>query len=79
MARTSGYVALHAMHHEVTTPVEPPEVVLSWIAQLLDPDFIAMVKACPYDRIDVRLSASKGRVSRVPTIVFNGGSQDFQN
>jgi hypothetical protein len=67
------------MHHEVSTPVEPPEMVLSWIAQLLDPDFIAMLRACPYDRVDIRLSSSKGRVSRVPTVVFNGGAQEFQN
>lgn len=68
-----------AMHHEITTASEPPEMVLSWIAQLLDPAFIAMLKACPYDRVDVRLASSKGRVPKAPTVTFNGGAQEFQS
>lgn len=79
MVGHTGAVVLDAMHHEVTTAVEPPEMVLAWIAQLLDPQFIALMRAVPYDRIDVRLAASKGRVSKLPMVVLNGGAQEFQN
>lgn len=58
------------MHHEVTTASEPPEIVLQWIAQLLDPRFVAMIRAIPYDKVDVRLSAAKGKV-REPSISVN--------
>lgn len=79
MAGSSSAVTFDAMHHEVTTAVEPPEMVLSWIAQLLDPQFLALMKAVPYDRVDIRLAASKGRVSKAPVVVLNGGSLEFQN
>ena len=79
MAGDIQSVVLDAMHHEVTTASEPPEIVLEWISQLLNPDFIALLKVCPFDKVDIRLAASKGRVSKAPMIVFNGGPQEFQN
>lgn len=54
-----------------------PPVIEAWIKQLLDPSFVELMRSQPYDRIDVRLSASKGRVSRLPQIMLNGGQQEF--
>lgn len=62
------------MHHEITTAVEPPEFVLAWIAQLLDPQFVEMVRHIPYDRLDVQLAAARGKVTRDPVIVINNGA-----
>lgn len=45
--------------------------------QLLDPNFIELMRDQPYDRVDVRLTASRGKVSRMPQIVLNGGQQEF--
>jgi len=57
--------------------VEVPPVVQHWMRQLLDPAFLAMLRAYPADQVDVRLSASRGRVRRAPVIVFNGGPQSL--
>lgn len=65
------------MPHQITTESEPPEFVLAWISQLLDPAFLAVLKVMPCDRVDVRLAASRGRVTKAPTVVLNGGSQEF--
>lgn len=54
-----------------------PPVIRAWLEQLLDPEFVAMVRALPVDRIDVRLAASRGRVSRSPVVVLNGGPAEF--
>lgn len=54
----------------------PPNVE-AWVRQLLDPEFVALMRMQPYDRVDVRLSASKGRVSRLPQVVLNGGALEW--
>lgn len=54
-----------------------PPAVEAWVKQLLDPEFVALMRMQPYDRVDIRLSASRGRVSRVPQVVFNGGSLEW--
>lgn len=54
-----------------------PPVIEAWVRQLLDPQFVALVKGLPVDRIDIRLSASKGRVARLPQITLNGGQQEM--
>lgn len=54
-----------------------PPVIEAWVKQLLDPSFVELMRSQPYDRVDVRLSASKGRVSRLPQIMLNGGQQEF--
>lgn len=54
-----------------------PPVVKAWIAQLIDPRFVAMVSNWPADQIDVRLSSSRGRVRRLPEITFAGGPQEM--
>lgn len=79
MAWTSRAVVFDAMHHEITTTAEPPEFVLAWIAQLLDPQFLELMRHIPYDRLDVQLAASRGRVSREPVIVLNGGSTAWKS
>jgi hypothetical protein len=56
---------------------EIPPVVRAWVSQLLDPSFLTMMRAWPADQIDVRLSASKGKVRRLPEITLNGGPQQF--
>jgi len=50
-----------------------PPAIEAWVRQLLDPEFVALMRMQPYDRVDIRLSASKNRVSRLPQVVFNGG------
>lgn len=57
--------------------MDVPPVIQAWVAQLLDPDFITAVSAMPTGRVDVKLSASKGKVSRSPTVVLNGGPQEW--
>lgn len=54
-----------------------PPIIAAWVKQLLEPQFVALVRTLPVERIDVKLSASKGRVARQPTIVLNGGSQEM--
>ncbi len=54
-----------------------PPVIQAWVRQLLDPDFIIAVTAMQTGRIDVKLTASKGRVSRTPTVILNGGPQEW--
>lgn len=54
-----------------------PPAIEAWIKQLLDPAFINLISTQPYERVDVRLSSSKNRVSRLPQIVFNGGHQEL--
>ena len=54
-----------------------PPVIEAWVKQLLEPSFVELMRSQPYDRVDVRLSASKGRVSRLPQIMLNGGQQEF--
>jgi hypothetical protein len=50
-----------------------PEPLRAWIEQLLEPEITRLFDVFPEDQIDVRLSASKGRVRRRPVIVVNGG------
>lgn len=54
-----------------------PPVVAAWCAQLLSPEFIAMLRAFPAEQIDVRLSASRGRVRPKPVVVLNGGPAEL--
>lgn len=54
-----------------------PPVIAAWVRQLLDPSFVALVRGLPVDRIDVRLSASRGKVSRYPSVVLNGGPSEM--
>lgn len=54
-----------------------PAAIEAWVKQLLDPAFVALMRAQPYERVDVRLSASKGRVSRSPQIILNGGQLEY--
>jgi len=52
-----------------------PEVVQAWVRQLLDPQFLSLIDAIDVDQIDVRLSASKGKIRKSPVIILNGGPQ----
>jgi len=54
-----------------------PPVIEAWVKQLLDPVFINLIVSQPYERLDIRLSSSKNRVSRLPQITFNGGQQEL--
>jgi len=58
---------------------EVPPIVQAWILQLTDPTFLAMMRTWPAEQVDVRLTASRGRVRRLPEIVFNGGPQEMVN
>lgn len=63
-----------------------PPIVQAWIAQLLDPTFLALVKALDLegqrgvgDQLDVRLSSANGKVRARPAVVVNGGQQTMLN
>jgi hypothetical protein len=47
------------------------------VLQLTDPSVVAMIGATPDAQIDIRLSASKGKVRRRPVITLNGGPSDY--
>jgi hypothetical protein len=51
--------------------------IRAWIDQLLDPEVLGLLEAFPESQVDIRLSASKGRVRRRPVLVVNGGPQEF--
>jgi hypothetical protein len=53
-----------------------PPMVRTWISQLLDPSFLALLMHAP-DRIDVTLSASRGRARRSPAILLGGGASEY--
>ena len=53
-----------------------PPIVRAWILQLTSPEMTAMLAAQPDAQIDVRLSASRGKVRRRPVITLNGGPSD---
>lgn len=57
--------------------VEIPPVVEAWVRQLLDPQFLTLMRAYPAEQVDVRLSASRGRVRPRPVLVFNGGPAEM--
>lgn len=59
------------------TDSDLPPIIAAWVRQLLDPQFVALVRGLPVDRIDVKLGASKGKVTRQPTVVLNGGPQEM--
>lgn len=50
-----------------------PEPLRAWIEQLLEPEVTRLFDVFPDGQIDVRLTASKGKVRRRPTIIVNGG------
>jgi len=54
-----------------------PPLIEAWVKQLLEPSFVELIRSQPYERVDVRLSGSRGKVSRLPVIVLNGGQQEF--
>lgn len=54
-----------------------PPIVKAWLLQLTDPSVVAMISASPDAQIDIRLSASKGKVRRRPVITLNGGPSDY--
>lgn len=50
-----------------------PPVIQAWIAQLIDPQTVALVNASAEGQIDIRLAASRGKVRRLPEVTFNKG------
>jgi hypothetical protein len=60
----------------MSSPNHPP-FVEAWIKQLLDPQFLKLMQNIPYDQIDIKLSASKGRVRRRPIVILNGGPTEY--
>ncbi len=56
---------------------ELPSAVEAWIKQLLEPSFVELMRSQPFERVDIKLSASRGRVSRVPGVILGGGQQEF--
>ncbi len=58
-------------------PDTVPSVVQGWIRQLLDPQLWEMLQAADGGRIDVHLTAHKGRVRRQPAVLLNTGSVEM--
>lgn len=56
---------------------ELPSAVEAWVKQLLEPSFVELMRSQPFERVDVKLSCSRGRVSRLPIVVLGGGQQEF--
>jgi hypothetical protein len=56
---------------------ELPSAVEAWIKQLLEPSFVELMRSQPFERVDIKLSASRGRVSRLPVVILGGGQQEF--
>lgn len=54
-------------------PADVQPVIAAWCAQLLSPEFVALIEAFPAEQIDVRLSASRGKVRPKPVVILNGG------
>lgn len=54
-----------------------PEALRAWIEQLLEPEVTRLFEVFSEDQIDVRLSASRGKVRRRPTITVNGGPMEM--
>lgn len=59
-----------------------PAVVQAWIAQLLAPEFLAILGSLDLEgqrgqahQVDVRLSSAGGKVRARPAIVLDGGQQ----
>jgi hypothetical protein len=65
-----------AVAEALNAPDVPP-IVAAWCTQLLSPEFLSVVRAFPAEQVDVRLSASRGRVRPKPVVVFNGGPQEL--
>jgi len=60
------------------SPADVPPVIQAWVTQLLDPKFLAVVRAADDQggsQLDVRLSSANGKVRVRPAIVVNGGGQ----
>ena len=56
---------------------ELPPAIEAWIKQLLEPSFVELMRSQPFERVDLKLSASRGRVSRLPVVLLGGGQQEF--
>lgn len=56
-----------------------PDPLRGWIEQLLEPEVTRLFDVFPDAQIDVRLSASKGKIRRHPTITVNGGPMEMMD
>jgi hypothetical protein len=56
---------------------DAPPIVEAWFRQLLDPEFLELLRLAGDRQVDVRLSASGGKVRRRPVIAFDAGPQDY--
>jgi hypothetical protein len=57
---------------------EVPPLLQAWIAQLLDPQVQSVIAIAEQGQVDIRLSASRGRVRSNPVITINGGPSEMQ-
>lgn len=57
-------------------PVITNEIILTWIAQLTDPEVVSLVEGRS-GQVEIRLFANKGKVRKVPTILLNAGPQEM--
>jgi len=54
-----------------------PPVVEMWVKQLLEPEFVEVMRSQPFERVDIRLSSSRGRVSKLPVVILNAGTTEW--
>ena len=50
-----------------------PPVIQGWIKQLTNPALVELVENWPSGRVDIRLSAARGRVRAEPEVTLGGG------
>lgn len=57
--------------------VNVPEYVRQWIAQILDPETLELLRHGTDRQVDLRLSANAGKVRRRPVVAFDAGPQEY--
>lgn len=58
-------------------PLDVPPILRAFVAQLLDPEMVALVRDHGTGQLDIRLSSSRGRVRMRPAITINGATQEM--
>lgn len=54
-----------------------PAIVQEWVRQLLDPEFVELVRARSGGQVEVRLYSNRGKIRRKPTVLLDAGPQEL--
>jgi hypothetical protein len=72
-------MAVEGKHYGVIAREDVPPVIRAWVEQLLEPEFVEMIRHLPSEQIDVRLGYSRSKVRRRPVVILNGGPAEFSD